>query len=236
MSKNMLGDALREYTGLRHQLDENLISENGPEWSEQLKRFLRKETCWANGQDKQSPVAEPPVPELLLEPIGTVIVLATTEKFVAREKFILDTGLKAKVKISYLGDKFKGWFGEKVEDPIGEQTLRYGKLRKASVDAPIIAELGGEEKSETTLSETYHLMAKQPNGEKGVLLNNGRANLFYIKDQNGTLRTVFVFWDGVGWYVHALSVLDPDTWHDGRQVFSRNSVLKSLETLVTAQA
>jgi hypothetical protein len=26
---NMLGDALREYTGLRHQIDENLIGENG---------------------------------------------------------------------------------------------------------------------------------------------------------------------------------------------------------------
>jgi hypothetical protein len=45
----MLSDALREYTGLRHQLDENLVGENGSEWAEQLKKFLRKEQCWSNG-------------------------------------------------------------------------------------------------------------------------------------------------------------------------------------------
>ncbi len=52
---NMLGDALREYTGLRHQIDENLIGENGPEWAEQLKRFLRKEPCWVNGSADKPP-------------------------------------------------------------------------------------------------------------------------------------------------------------------------------------
>jgi hypothetical protein len=52
---NMLGDALREYTGLRHQIDENLIGENGLEWAEQLKRFLRKEPCWVNGSADKPP-------------------------------------------------------------------------------------------------------------------------------------------------------------------------------------
>lgn len=47
MSNNMLGNALREYTGLRHQLDQNLLGEKGEEWQGQLKRFLRKEPCWS---------------------------------------------------------------------------------------------------------------------------------------------------------------------------------------------
>ncbi len=46
MSRNMLSDALRKYTGLRHQLDQNLLGEKGDEWEEELKKFLRKKPCW----------------------------------------------------------------------------------------------------------------------------------------------------------------------------------------------
>lgn len=168
----------------------------------------------------------------ILEPVSRVMVPATTGKLVAKEKFVPDTGRKAKVKISYLGDNFTAWFlnGDgKTEDPISEQTLRYHKLRKSSVDGPIITELGGEAKAETTLSEMFSLMEKQKHGEDGVLLNNGYANIFYIKDQNGVLRSVYVYWDVVGWGVFAYSVVRPDRWRGGCQVFSRNSVLESSE-------
>jgi hypothetical protein len=104
------------------------------------------------------------------------------------------------------------------------------------VDGPIINELGGEAKAETTLSEMFSLMEKQKNGESGVLLNNGYANIFYIRDQNGVLRAVGVDWDDGGWYVGAYSVEDPGGWRVGRQVFSRNSVLESSETSAPAQA
>lgn len=171
--------------------------------------------------------------ETLLDFAGTVTVPATTSKLVAKEKFMISTERNAPVKISYLGDNFTAWFlnnDGKIEDPITEQTLRYHKLRQSSVDGPIITELGGEEKSETTLSEMFSLMEKQKHGEDGVLLNNGYANIFYIKDQNGVLRAVLVSWDGGGWFVSAVSVEDPGRWRDGRQVFSRNSVLESSET------
>ena len=73
------------------------------------------------------------------------------------------------------------------------------------------------------------LMAKQAKGEKGALLNNGWANIFYVRDSAGVLRTVNVYWDGGRWFVNAFSVVNPDRWNDGYQVFSRNSVLESLE-------
>jgi hypothetical protein len=97
------------------------------------------------------------------------------------------------------------------------------------VDGPIIAELGGEEKSETTLSEMFSLMEKQGKGEDGVLLNNGYANIFYIRDLAGVLRAVGVRWGGGGWGVGADSVGGPDRWDGGYRVFSRNSVLESSE-------
>lgn len=158
--------------------------------------------------------------ELLLEPVGTITVPATTSKFVAREKFVRDTGRKAKVKIIFLGGNFSSWFLDKTEDPMVEQALRYHKLRKSSVDRPIIAELG--DKAETTLAEMFSLMEMQKNGESGVLLNNGWANIFYVKDINEVLRTVLVYWDDDGWDVRARGVGDPGAWSGGFRVFSRN--------------
>ena len=227
----MLSKALREFTtGPLNQLIVNLGGQDGDQWEQQLKQFLRKEPCWTNGNVTQ--VAQPKPTPSILELVSTVVVPATTGNLVAKEKFVRDTGRKAKVKISYLGDNFTEWFlsvSGKTEDPITEQALRYHKLRQSSVDGPIIAELGGAEKSETTLSEMFALMEKQGKGEDGVLLNNGYANIFYIKDQNAVLRAVYVRWDGDGWNVFADSVEDPVRWSDGGQVFSRNSVLESSE-------
>lgn len=159
----------------------------------------------------------------ILEFISTIVVQATTTKFVAKDKFVINTNADAPVKISGLWGNFTTWFGEKVEDLITKQTLRYAKLLKSSVDGPIIAALGGEAKAETTLTELYGLMKLQANGEEGALLNNGWANVFYIKDIAGVLRAVSVYWDDVGWLVSACSVEGPDVWHVGLQVFSRNS-------------
>jgi len=227
----MLSKALREFTtGPLNQLIVNLGGQDGDQWEEELKKFLRKEPCWSNGQVTQ--VAEPKPTPSILELVSTVMVPATIGKFVAREKFVRDTSRETKVKINHLGNNFTAWFlngGDDKEDPESEQTLRYHRLKKYSVDDPIITELGGKAKAETTLTEMFSLMEKQANGESGVLLNNGFANIFYIKDSAGVLRTVYVYWNVGGWGVYALSVEVPRRWGDGCRVFSRNSVLVSSE-------
>lgn len=165
-----------------------------------------------------------PKPEPLLEFLGTVPVPATTEKFIAKDHFMVDTSRKAKVKISYLGDNFRLKFLGKIEEPIGEQTLRRQKLRRSSVDGQILAELGGEEKARTTLTEMSSLMEKQPNGdENGDLLTNGSANIFYILDEAGVVWALNCHWHGDGWDVFAYSVEYPYGWDGGSSVFSRNS-------------
>lgn len=171
----------------------------------------------------------------ILESVGTIVVSATTGTFIAREKFVVGTDRKTRVKINHISNDFTEWFlsgGGKIEDPIGEQTLRYQALKQSSIDSPIIAELGGEPKVETTLTEVFSLMEKQPNGEEGVLLNNGWANIFYVRDKNNILRTMHMYWYG-GWNAHAYSVEDPITWRDGYRAFSRNSVLESSVTVST---
>lgn len=152
----------------------------------------------------------------LLEDVGTVTI-ARTERFIARKKFAVDTT----VKISCLGDNFQELFLGKVEELLGEITLRYQKLRKASRDISIINELGGEEKAETVLAEIYALLERQRNGEKGTLLTNGYANIFYVRNVIGVLCAVDVRWRGDGWFVGADSVGSPYGWYEGHQVFSR---------------
>jgi len=161
---------------------------------------------------------------LLSTIVATFTVPATTEKFVAKDKFKVDTGKKAKVRISHLGSNFKDWFLNKIEDPFAGSTISGRKLEKKSVDDQILAELGGNEAAETTLAEMWAAMEAQPNGEDGDLLNNGWANIFYVSDINGTLRAVDVDWLDGGWVVSALSVENPSKWRVGCRVFSRNSL------------
>lgn len=161
-------------------------------------------------------------PEKLLEFIGTVTIPARTEKFVARDRLIVDTSKKAKVKISFIGDNIKNNFLGKIEEPTDESTLCYGKLLRRSVDKLIIANLGCEVESESTLSEMFGCMELQPDGKEGVLLTNGYANIFYIRDSAGVLWAVYCYWHDDGWGVNAYSVESPSDWRAGRQVFSRN--------------
>ena len=186
-----------------------------------LKKNLAK--CLLPQKTSVVPV-EPSKPELLLDLLGTATTLATTGRFVAKTAFVVNIKHNAKVLISAVWDNFTSWFlsGDgKTEDSISEQTLRYHELRESSVDGPIITELGGEAKAETTLSEMFSLMENQGNGKDGVLLNNGRANIFYVRDQNGVLRAVRVRWSVGGWDVIARSVELPLRWNDGDRVFSR---------------
>lgn len=158
----------------------------------------------------------------ILQPSGKVKVPAL--QFVAKDHFIVDIGPGARVKINGMCDNFKEWFLGKTEDPILQTTLCVHKLRLiSSLDTPIIAELGGEAKAETTLQDVFSLMQMQWYGQGGILLTNGYVNIFYVRDVNGALRTVRVRWYDDGWRVDAHDVLDPTERFYGRQVFSRNS-------------
>lgn len=159
----------------------------------------------------------------LLVLVATVSVAATTVPFVAAEKFVINTKADANVSIYYLGSNFKTHFLGKTEKPFASSELNVHKLLKNALDKPIIEELGGEAKAETTLTEMFSLMEAQGHGQKGTLLTNGWVNIFYIRDVNGVLWAVRCRWAGDGWDCRACSVADPREWAAGRQVVSRNS-------------
>lgn len=220
-SKDMLGVAVRMLVTLPTQVlgivCDLLQKLSDPDWVEAAKKFLRKEEIsWA--KEPQTTKPEP-----LFIPIGTVAIPATKTPLIARDRFVVNTEPDAPVKISYLGDNFKEWFLDKIEEPFESSTLRSAKLSRSSVDGPIIAELGGEEKAETTLTELFSLLEKQPDGKPGSLLTNGWWNILYIKDANRVLRAVFARWDGHGWGLFADAVASPSPWLGGNPFFSRDS-------------
>ncbi|MDO8495220.1 MAG: hypothetical protein Q7S32_01675 [bacterium] len=152
----------------------------------------------------------------LLRQIATVSSSAIT-KFVAKDVF---TTKNKSVKIYFVGDNFKKVMLDKVESGIEATTLIVSKLEKASLDVPILSELG--DRAETTLGQLYGLLMAQPNGEAGSLLTNGYANIFYIRGIDGNLWAVVADWSsGSGWDVSAHSIGFPRRWSAGHQVVSR---------------
>ncbi|MFA6432784.1 MAG: hypothetical protein WCV82_03165 [Candidatus Paceibacterota bacterium] len=56
----MLSKALREFTtGPLNQLIVNLGGQDGSQWEDELNKFLRKESCWVNGQAAQATQPKP---------------------------------------------------------------------------------------------------------------------------------------------------------------------------------
>jgi hypothetical protein len=129
----------------------------------------------------------------------------------------------AEVLIGWIGDNAKRLAKGFVEPEVAEATLRVHRLTKASVDGPIIAELGGEEVVLTTWGQMYEMIRQQGRGQQGFLLTNGYANVFYVRQANGEVWAVSCCWyASFGyWSVYANPITDPSTWSAGRQFLSR---------------
>lgn len=215
MSNNdMLGKLVKliiglpaEVIGTLYDLVEKLRGKEGGVWLTGLKRFLRKENSWGA------------VVSALLDFIETVD-LPAIGKFIVSDHF---TVINKEVKIGYIGDNFENNFVGKVEEAQAKATLCISKLKKDSLDTPIMDELGSM--TETTLANVWQLLKKQANGEKGKLLTNGYANIFYVRDTKGVFWVVFVRWLSGDWSVGARSVGHLVEWGECSQVFSRKRVV-----------
>jgi hypothetical protein len=154
-------------------------------------------------------------------------VPAITKSFVVADRFQVNIGSnvkkswkKGEVKISLTGGNFKSCFlSQTVAERDGYLMSSY-QIKESVCDEDIRFKLGGGH--ETDLPGLLSLLGQQPEGEKGVLLTNGRANIFYIKDCTGAVRVVSVDWRVDGWCLYSRGLGDR-RWYDGRRVFARNS-------------
>lgn len=155
-----------------------------------------------------------PKTKSILKEVEKVIKLKTSEAFNPQEFY------KGNRKGLYIWSDFR------------ERILPKAKLTKKGASFEIassdLAEYANDEQIEKSLPKRHlfsesevsaiiaELIAKQPNGEKGDLVNTGRANLFYTK-----AFVVSVIWRGFGgvWRVYAWH-RGSGGWSAGRRVFS----------------
>jgi len=155
----------------------------------------------------------------LLQPVGTVILPATTESFHSLEWFNMNN---SEVKIANVGSSFKKFFGDMEVSPREGVELSIRDLARDANDTEIIAAFGGRGKCITTLSDLRGLLMRQPRGEKGVLLTNanGSANIFYIFNGTAFLRAVVVAWHVRGWCVDVCVLDGGGRWGEAGRVLA----------------
>jgi hypothetical protein len=156
----------------------------------------------------------------LLESV-TPIAPAFEGQFVAADTIFAPKSSN-KIKVYDWGSNFTSYFKTKIDEFISDATVVPLRLKQSDTDSNIIADLGGKEAAETSLSDLWKKLLAQPNGQPGELLTNGFWNIFYIKDVTGELRAVRVYWGSGGWRLYAFP-LDSFRWHAGYRVFVRNS-------------
>lgn len=163
-------------------------------------------------------------PSIFLPQIRTLIVSNAVNPFVAKNHFVEGTPKKGRPKF-YLDSQFEEEFLGITVAPRDGYVLSARTLKKSANDTTILKELGDPDgnKVSTDLYGLYIAISLQANGEEGFLKTDGYANIFYMRNQDGVLRAVFVRWGGDGWSVFVCSVSLPGGWFDGRQVVSRNS-------------
>ncbi|MBI4067919.1 hypothetical protein HY413_00740 [Candidatus Kaiserbacteria bacterium] len=149
----------------------------------------------------------------LLEPLGVSFRMFGAKEFIAKKKFVVNTSEDAHVRISYLGDNFKKTMLSKTERDVNETELRLSKLKQASLDAPIITELG--DRAEISLVAFYETLAHKQVARDYTWV------IGYIRDVSGVLWAVGAYWYGDGWRVSAGSVWGPDRWYAGGGFVSR---------------
>ncbi|MCX6809885.1 MAG: hypothetical protein NTZ65_04030 [Candidatus Berkelbacteria bacterium] len=182
MGDTTLGEALRQIAGPLKDLHEKLSGEEGLVWLEKLKKFLRKENPWAEVQK---------VVVALLKFVKTV-ELPAVGAFKPEDHFKVTPERErktAKVVIGYVSDNVKALIKGRLEPEEAQATIRIHELCQASVDDPILAELG--ENVKTGLNRMFQIIEEQGRGQEGDLLVDGRANIFYIE---GTDWAVLCDW------------------------------------------
>jgi hypothetical protein len=126
----------------------------------------------------------------------------------------------------WFGDNFKNWILSNIPDGFPEAPLSVKIiLPKSMTDMEIMSEykIRPYASVQELLSVLYDKFVEQPSGEDGELLNNGNANIFYVRF--GVLVVaVSVAWSSSTrrWAVDA-SGLDGGLWEVGRCAFTRSS-------------
>ena len=158
----------------------------------------------------------PTVLASLLEEVDSPLEMPALDRFVASEKLAVNTSASAELPISYLGNNLREHFLGLVEENVPAAMLQQRKLKKRSLDAPILAAHGDHDLTKITKARVF--LAHAFNFLKTA--NRKRWYVFYVADANGLVWAVRADWRDGGWYLEAYSVSAPSTWRADRRVVS----------------
>lgn len=155
------------------------------------------------------------IKEVLLRKVATVHASAN-------KKFALSEAVNIS-NVGWMSEQFKRLFGDKVEEGVPAATIAVNRLERNSTDPAIVIKLGG--KPQMPLAYLFELMEKQSQGQEGVLLVNGYANIVYAVGNDGNIWAVSANWHPSYryWHVNALSVAYLNPWLAGLQILSCDS-------------
>lgn len=153
--------------------------------------------------------------------VATVKIPADKAKFIVNDNFVVNIRETAELKIAFLGGSFRVWFENKKEPKFLGSVIEGRDLVRSATGSDILAEFCERKKVETTMREVRYLMKIQKNGEKGSLLVNGNANIFFVGDINQKLRAVRVRFYAGRFRINSYSITRPAKWQVGDRFFYR---------------
>ncbi len=159
-----------------------------------------------------------------------VSVPALTEPFDPKDKFNVDISETATIKISGRGSNFESWMLTEVVPVRTGYELEPHTLTSDTDDEEILQDVERDD-VDTDPAAIHYLVSQQPKGEEGPLLNNGKANIFYVSrkvEEQGKIRAVrrvvCVYWFDGGWDFSAFPLPSARAWSAGAPVFFRKSL------------
>lgn len=193
LTKDMLGSALAEAAGPLKDFAGKLGlgGEEGPKWLEEFKKFLRKEKTWG------------------------LLTLLRTVRISAQPATTTSEGYFKEAGVGWMGGNFKAQFLGLEVPATNEVELAVRKLEEASLDAPILNELG--DKAEISVSQFREFLSQNRSSSGWFIFH------LNLKGKDGKPWAVDAGWsvDYRGWGVGAFSATFPFRWCRGDQVVSQ---------------
>lgn len=162
-----------------------------------------------------------PVRQLKKLALRATIAVDATTSFIVRDFFKMGENGQTKI---WMSDEFKSKVLAFATNHASADAIHLDKLEltESMLDSQISVELGNPTPFGVTtfLAHIRTLILKQPKGEKGNLLTNGYANIFYVTGNDGRALTVFAYWSGEQWWFDCDEFDGHGWWLDERCVFS----------------
>lgn len=215
----LLGEALRDESG--PLMDFVRKRESDPhKWDRALQRTLRGENPWPEKVLVRA--VEPKVSNLF-----TVVrrrELPQIPEFNPRDKFpklgiYQWMGGDEAFPIGYTDSSLSDMFEKGRVEPIrGKEKLLFRSLMRDATFEEMLNVLQ-DEKQEVSLGRAFQMAKEQARGQKGDLLVNGHANLFFIEKTGMVLYVVFNVCMKA-WYFFAFSEKSSGVWSAGSQLIA----------------